>query len=112
MSKLPLIINFTPESHRERLATYFRAYLKEFMDSWIESNPKPDGTKHNLYRDGLRIYTTIDSKMQQIGEDSVKEHMKNIQHEFFLQNSEEENPTAPFLDLREENRYFIGAIYL
>ena len=71
------------------------------MDSWIESNPRPDGTKHNLYRDGLRIYTTIDSKMQQIGEDSVKEHMKNLQHEFFLQNSEEENPTAPFLDLRE-----------
>ena len=101
LSKLPLIINFTPESHREGLATYFRAYLKEFMDSWIESNPKPDGTKHNLYRDGLRIYTTIDSKMQQIGEDSVKEHMKNLQHEFFLQNSEEENPTAPFLDLRE-----------
>ena len=101
LSKLPLKINFTPESHREGLATYFRAYLKEFMDSWIKSNFKPDGTKHNLYKDGLRIYTTIDAKMQQLAEDSVKEHMKNLQHEFFLQNSEEENPTAPFLDLRE-----------
>ena len=99
--KLPLNINFTPESHREGLATYFRAYLKEFMDSWIKSNPKPDGSKHNLYRDGLRIYTTIDSKMQQIAEQSVEEHMKNLQREFFIQNSEEENPTAPFLDLRE-----------
>ena len=101
LSKLPLNINFTPESHREGLATYFRAYLKEFMDSWIKSNPKPDGSKHNLYRDGLRIYTTIDSKMQQIAEQSVEEHMKNLQREFFIQNSEEENPTAPFLDLRE-----------
>ncbi|MEC7415281.1 MAG: transglycosylase domain-containing protein, partial [Bacteroidota bacterium] len=99
--KLPLNINFTPESHREGLATYFRAYLKEFMDSWIKSNPKPDGSKHNLYRDGLRIYTTIDSKMQQIAEQSVEEHMRNLQREFFIQNSEEENPTAPFLDLRE-----------
>ena len=101
LSKLPLNINFTPESHREGLATYFRAYLKEFMDSWIKSNPKPDGSKHNLYRDGLRIYTTIDSKMQQIAEQSVEEHMRNLQREFFIQNSEEENPTAPFLDLRE-----------
>ena len=71
------------------------------MDSWIKSNPKPDGTKHNLYRDGLRIYTTIDANIQQIAEQSVEEHMKNLQREFFIQNSEEENPTAPFLELRE-----------
>ena len=53
LDQLPLQITFTPESHREGLATYFRAYLKEFMDEWIEANPKPDGSKHNLYRDGL-----------------------------------------------------------
>ena len=101
LAKLPLKVTFTPESHREGLATYFRAYLKEFMDKWIEANPKPDGTRHNLYRDGLRIYTTIDSRMQKLAEVSVSEHMKNLQQEFFLQNSEESNPTAPFLDLRE-----------
>ena len=101
LAKLPLKVTFTPESHREGLATYFRAYLKEFMDKWIEGNPKPDGTRHNLYRDGLRIYTTIDSRMQKLAELSVSEHMKNLQQEFFLQNSEESNPTAPFLDLRE-----------
>jgi len=99
--QLPLTITFTPESHREGLATYFRAYLKEFMDGWIEANPKPDGTKHNLYRDGLRIFTTIDSRMQQLAEDAVSNHMKNLQNEFFAQNTEELNPTAPFLDLRE-----------
>ena len=101
LSQLPIIINYTPESHREGLATYFRAYLKEFMDDWIAENPKPDGTKHSLYRDGLRIFTTIDSRMQAMGEAAVDAHMKNLQQEFFRQNTRRANPTAPFLDLRE-----------
>jgi penicillin-binding protein 1A len=101
LTQLPIIINYTPESHREGLATYFRAYLKEFMDDWIAENPKPDGTKHSLYRDGLRIFTTIDSRMQAMGEAAVDAHMKNLQKEFFIQNTKIGNPTAPFLDLRE-----------
>jgi penicillin-binding protein 1A len=101
LSQLTLTITYTPESHREGLATYFRAYLKEFMDEWIESNPKPDGTNHNLYRDGLRIFTTIDSRMQALAEDAVSNHMKNLQREFFRQNSRRVNPTAPFFDLRD-----------
>ena len=48
----------------------------------------------------LKIYTTIDSRLQSIAEESVSEHMKNLQKEFFLQNTSEANPTAPFLDLR------------
>jgi penicillin-binding protein 1A len=71
------------------------------MDMWIDNNIKPDGTKHNLYRDGLRIFTTIDSRMQQYAENSVSGHMRNLQKEFFAQNTEELNPTAPFLELRE-----------
>jgi penicillin-binding protein 1A len=101
LSQLPIRITYTPESHREGLATYFRAYLKEFMDNWIANNPKPDGNRHSLYRDGLRIFTTIDSKMQAIGEAAVDEHMKNLQKEFFKQNSKKINPTAPFLELRK-----------
>ena len=101
LSQLPIKITYTPESHREGLATYFRAYLKEFMDNWIANNPKSDGNRHSLYRDGLRIFTTIDSKMQAIGEAAVDEHMKNLQKEFFKQNSKKINPTAPFLELRE-----------
>ena len=101
LSQLPITINYTPESHREGLATYFRAYLKEFMDVWIAENPKPDGSKHSLYRDGLRIFTTIDSRMQAMGEAAVDAHMKNLQQEFFRQNTKRANPTAPFLDLRE-----------
>ena len=101
LSQLPITINYTPESHREGLATYFRAYLKEFMDDWITENPKPDGSKHSLYRDGLRIFTTIDSRMQAMGEAAVDAHMKNLQQEFLRQNTKRANPTAPFLDLRE-----------
>ena len=101
LSLLPLQITYTPESHREGLATYLRAYLKEFMDDWIANNPKPDGSKHSLYRDGLRIFTTIDSRMQAMGEAAVEAHMKNLQREFFRQNSKRANPSAPFLDLRK-----------
>src|SRR6056300_1687785 len=101
LSQLPIEIRYTPESHREGLATYFRAYLKEFMDDWIAANPKPDGSKHSLYRDGLRIFTTIDSRMQAMGEAAVEDHMKNLQREFFRQNSKRANPSAPFLDLRK-----------
>ena len=101
LQALPLEIHFTPQSHREGLATYFRAYLKEFMDDWIANNRKSDGEKYNLYGDGLKIYTTIDSRLQAIGEAAVSAHMKNLQREFFIQNTEELNPTAPFLDLRE-----------
>jgi penicillin-binding protein 1A len=100
LSDIPLKIEYTPESHREGLATYFRAYLQEFMKKWIKKNPKSDGSSFNIYRDGLKIYTTIDSRLQSIAEESVSKHMKNIQKEFFLQNSPDLNPTAPFLDLR------------
>jgi len=101
LSMLDLEIKFTPESHREGLATYFRAYLQDFMKKWTKKNYKADGSTYNLYRDGLKIYTTIDSRLQTIGEESVSEHMKNLQEEFFNQNTEEINPTAPFLNLRE-----------
>ena len=100
LSNIPLKIEYTPESHREGLATYFRAYLQEFMKKWIKENPKSDGDYFNIYRDGLKIYTTIDSRLQSIAEKSVSLHMKNLQKEFFLQNTLDVNPTAPFLDLR------------
>ena len=98
---MPLEIDFTPDSHREGLATYFRAYLQKFMRTWTKENPKADGTNYDIFRDGLRIYTTIDSRLQQIGESSVAAHMSNLQKEFFLQNTPKLNPIAPFLDLRE-----------
>ena len=102
LQQLPLQIQFNPQSHREGLATYFRAYLRQFMLNWIQNNPKPDGQKYNLYLDGLTIYTTLDSKMQTYAESVVKEHMSNLQDAFFEQNTPKWNPTAPFLDLTEK----------
>jgi len=103
---LRMDINFNPESHREGLATYFRMYLQRFMKGWIDKNPKPamegDRDRYNLYLDGLKIYTTIDSRMQQNAEEAVSQHMERLQAEFFVQNTKERNPTTPFLDLNTE----------
>ena len=92
-------INFSPESHREGLATYFRMYLQGWLNNWVEENPKPDGEKYNIYLDGLKVYTTVDSRMQRNAEEAVQEHMKNLQAEFFHQNTPKRNPTTPFLDI-------------
>ena len=102
IQKTDLIINYTPESHREGIATYFREYLKKFMKEWIKKNPKADGTNYNIYSDGLKVYTTIDSRMQQYAEDAVQSHMINLQAEFDVQNTPERNPTTPFLGLEQE----------
>ena len=101
LQKTDLDLDYTPESHREGMATYFRGYLDSFMKDWIKDNPKPDGTKWNLYNDGLKIYTTIDSRMQQYAEDAVQQHMPRLQAEFFHQNTPKRNPTAPFLELEQ-----------
>ena len=97
---LPLTLDYTPQSHRQGLATYFRSYLRGFMKDWTSKNFKNDSTKYNLYVDGLKIYTTINSKMQKYAEESVEEHMINLQKEFFIQS--DTLSTAPFLDLEEE----------
>jgi penicillin-binding protein 1A len=103
LQALKMDINFNPESHREGLATYFRMYLQRFMNDWIDKNPKPvtDGGRDrwNLFLDGMKIYTTIDSRMQQNAEAAVTKHMKNLQKEFFHQNTPQRNPTTPFSDL-------------
>ena len=104
LQQLPLGLNYTPESHREGIATYFRSYLRGFMKEWVNNplNRKPNGDKYNIYKDGLKIYTTIDSRMQTFAESATKTHMKNLQAEFFVQNTSRRNPTAPFLDLEPE----------
>ena len=100
LQSIPLELNYTPQSHRQGLATYFRSYLRGFMKDWTENNLKKDGSKYNLYVDGLKIYTTINSKMQRYAEESVKEHMINLQKEFFIQN--DTVSSAPFTDLEED----------
>jgi len=101
LQKLDLGLRYSPESHREGTATYFREYLRAFMKDWTneKGNRKPDGTKYNINSDGLKVYTTIDSRMQLYAEDAVEKHMPRLQAEFFHQNTPKRNPTAPFLDL-------------
>lgn len=100
LQKLPLKINFTPESHNDGYATYFREYLRKFLENWLDKNPKTNGEKYNLYRDGLKVFVTLDSRIQQYGEEAVKEHVKNLQSYF---NKEQKyNETAPFYDLEDE----------
>ena len=102
LQKRPLNLEYTPQSHKTGLATYFRAYIKSELKKWINNNPKSDGTKYDLYRDGLKIYTTIDSRMQNYAEQAVVAHMKNLQAAFDKQNTPKENPTAPFIGLEQE----------
>ena len=99
LQSLPIKLNFKLESHKDGTATYFREYLREYMKKWVEENKKPDGSDYNIYKDGLRIYTTIDSRMQLYAEEAVEAHMANLQEEFFDQ--AKENKNAPFVNISE-----------
>jgi penicillin-binding protein 1A len=100
LQALPLNIVYAPQGHVEGIATYFREYARAFMAEWVENNPKSDGSKYNIYSDGLKVYTTIDKSMQTYAEEAMDAHMKNLQKEFDKQN--EKNKTAPFRDITEE----------
>ncbi|MFY0604010.1 MAG: transglycosylase domain-containing protein [Flavobacteriaceae bacterium] len=100
LQKLPLKINFTPESHNDGLATYFREYLRAYLKKWVKENPKPNGELYNINRDGLKIYVTLNSKMQQYAQEAVHEHIANLQKFFYKE--QEKNKTAPFYDLESE----------
>nr|WP_298991246.1 transglycosylase domain-containing protein [uncultured Polaribacter sp.] len=100
LQQLPLKINYTPESHDEGYATYFRTHLQKIMRNWVEKNPKPNGEEYDIFKDGLKIYVTIDSRMQQYAEEAVKEHMANLQTYFFRE--QKKNRTAPFYDIERD----------
>ncbi|GAQ49318.1 penicillin-binding protein [Flavobacterium psychrophilum] len=95
----PIKLTFTPEKYNEGSATYFREYLRDYMKNWAKENKKEDGSDYNIYSDGLKIYTTIDSRMQLYAEEAVKEHLKNLQEEFFLE--AKQNKTAPFIRITQ-----------
>lgn len=123
LSRLPLGLNFKRVDHKEGLATYFREYLRLFMTAnkpdrthygtlsqyrldsmtwesnplygWCKKNMKVDGSYYDLYSDGLKIYTTIDSRMQGYAEEAVHEHLsKDLQPLFDREKVQKKN--APF----------------
>lgn len=131
LSALPLGLNFSRVSHKEGLATYFREYLRLYLTAnkpdkskyrwnkdqypidslawendplygWVNKNSKPDGTKYNLYSDGLKIHTSLDSRMQRYAEEAVREHLgKTLQPTFDRERRNKKNP--PFSnDLTKE----------
>jgi len=102
LQNLPLTLDFSPEEHTDGTATYFREYVRSWMENWVKNNPKgenEDGETEyfDIYRDGLRINVTIDSRNQKYAEEAVHEHMANLQKEFDKQ--EKNNKTSPFRDI-------------
>lgn len=103
LKQTPLDLRFTPEnSHSEGTATYFRMYLQSWLKNWVKDHPKSTGEPYNIYKDGLRVYTTIDSRLQVNAELAMETHLQNLQKAFFRLQKQDSNPTAPFLDLELE----------
>ncbi|HLG03227.1 MAG TPA: transglycosylase domain-containing protein, partial [Bacteroidia bacterium] len=80
LRNLPIAIRYNPESHNEGPGPYFREYLRDnFLKKWCSEHLRPDGKPYDLYRDGLKVYSTIDTRMQSHAEAAVDEHMVNLQ---------------------------------
>ena len=94
LKSLPLILNFEKEDHNEGQATYFREHLRSFMSRWAKKKKEETGVKYNIYKDGLKIFTTIDSKMQLHAENAVKNHIIKLQGQFYEHWKDFEN--APY----------------
>ena len=99
LEKDSIVLHFQPESHTDGIGTYFREYLRDFMKNWVKENKKSDGTEYDMYKDGLKIYTTIDSRMQTYAEEAVQQHLPNLQAE--LASQQKENKNAPFVNISE-----------
>ena len=82
LKALPLEVDYRRESNNEGLATYLREQLRHELHDVIQDYQKPDGTPYNIYTDGLKIYTTLHSKMQDYAEQAVGEQMKALQKKF------------------------------
>jgi penicillin-binding protein 1A len=81
--QIPIALDFKKASHNEGLAPYFREHLRGKMKEWCLNNIKPDGSRYNLYTDGLKIYTTIDSRVQKFAEEAVSVHISKLQMDFY-----------------------------
>ncbi len=83
MKRLPMRIKYNFVSHSDGLAPYFRESLKQELKQWCKDHKKPNGEAYNIYTDGLKIYTSINSKMQTYAEEAVQAHMGKLQDDFF-----------------------------
>jgi len=100
LQKLPLHLDVHKEDTSFGVATYFREYLRGFLKGWVKENPKPNGNDYDIFRDGLKVYVTLDSRMQKYAEEAMREHISNLQRVFFMQ--QKLNRTAPFYELTKK----------
>ncbi|MFA9290150.1 MAG: penicillin-binding protein 1A [Solirubrobacteraceae bacterium] len=105
VSKQPIILDFNRKrlkSIKESYSAYFKYFLKKEVAQILENYEKETGKKYNLYKDGLKIHTTIDSRMQLAAEGAIKKHLKKLQSSFFAE--QRNNSLAPFNNISKEKR--------
>lgn len=102
VAALPIDLSqFRQQIHTAGKATYFREYLRKYLTKWCAENPKKDGSHYDLYCDGLKVYTTINSRMQQYAEEAVREHVCDYLQPLFF-NHIRNARNAPFVDLTKK----------
>ncbi|MBQ9254930.1 MAG: transglycosylase domain-containing protein [Bacteroidales bacterium] len=100
-SQTDLITHYNPTTQDQGVATYFREKVRLFMHKWCKTHYKINGEPYDVYRDGLRIYTTINYDMQKNAELAVRKHFTQLQSEFFKQCKGRKG--APFTGISQEN---------
>ena len=83
ISKIPIVLDYRVQNQNQGLATYFREIVKADLIKWTKENLKSDGSAYDLFGDGLKIYVTIDSRMQRYAEEAMQEHMASLQQAFY-----------------------------
>lgn len=97
----PIVVDFHPvESVDEGYSAYYKHYLRKEINNYLEEYEKETGKDVNIYRDGLKIFVTLDSKMQKYAEEAIKEHMTNLQKSF--DSEQRRNPNRPFYFLKKK----------
>lgn len=109
LSTRPLDLRYNTTTFHEGLAPYFREHVRSELMKWCEQHKKADGTPYNLFTDGLKIYTTIDSRLQRYAEESVAKQMADVQEQFFKhwgkQKPWQENDDIVMDAVRRSRRY-------
>lgn len=97
----PIVVDFHPvESVDEGYSAYYKHYLRKEINNYLEEYEKETGKDVNIYRDGLKIFVTLDSKMQKYAEEAIKEHMTSLQKSF--DSEQRRNPNRPFYFLKKD----------
>lgn len=108
LKTLPLGLNYSPLNHNEGIATHFREHLRLELKQILADYRKPNGMAYNIYTDGLKIYTTLDAKMQRYAEQAMREHMAQLQQDFYKHLKGQpawENDTVLVMAIQHSPRY-------